>query len=332
MKRVFTWMALAAMLLIACGKTPQGNDPSGDQPGGTDQPGGGGQQEQEIPDPVKEIDVAKDALVVWLPLDDIGTVRAGGLVLESRGGSTDANFVEGRRGKCYQGGVGTYLQYALPAESPVKHLKSMSLSMWLKHAEVSGTEVPMVFQITGGDDPIWGNFALASDRTSGRDGWLTWKVQWQMGTYGHLWKATDQVDGFNEELQVSVNPWANAFPAGRWNHIIWCYDNAVTVKDEEGHDITVAQYHCYVNGVDVTPESHVWCMRSEKDSFGDLGFIDVQKILIGGWDAKVNKGYTDAWMGDFSRGQVDEIRLFSRSLTAEEAKALYDAEVDHMNE
>ena len=331
MKRVFTWMALAAMLLIACGKTPQGNDPSGDQPGGTDQPGGGDQPGPDIPDPVKEIDVAKDALVVWLPLDDIGTVKVGGLVLDNRGNSSDANFVEGRRGKCYQGGVGTYLQYALPAESPVKHLKSMSLSMWLKHAEVSGTEVPMVFQITGGDDPIWGNFALTADRTSGSDGWLTWKVQWQMGTYGHLWKDTNQ-KYFDQELGMDVNPWANAFPAGRWNHIIWCYDNEVTVKDEEGKDIVVAQYHCYVNGVDMTPESHVWCMRGEKESFRDLGFIDAQKILIGGWDAKVNKGYTDAWMGDFSRGQVDEIRLFSRSLTAEEAKALYDAEVDHMNE
>lgn len=330
MKKVLAFLAMAALLLGACNKPAGGDDPN-DKPDTPEVPDNPQDPEDpEEPELPKEIDVAGDALVAWLPMDDAATVNVGGLTLESQGPGTEANFVEGRRGKCYQGTENSYLLYNLPAGSPLLSLKAMSISMWLKHARVAGTPVPMVFQLTGGDDPLWGNFALTSDRMA--DDWITWKVQWQVGTYGHIWKQTDQAY-LDEELGVNVFPWANVFPANRWNHIIWCYEPSVMVTDEETSETyQTSQFHCYVNGIDVTPDSYVWCMRAEKTAFGDLAFIDGGQLIIGGWYAKVVNGKKDSWMGDFHEGAVDEIRVFSRSLTADEAKALYDAEVDHMNE
>ena len=58
--------------------------------------------------------------------------------------------------------------------------------------------------------------------------------------------------------------------------------------------------------------------------------------MIGNWDVKYTSaegwGWKDEWIGGFENGQVDEIRLFNRALTAAEAKALYDAEVAAMTE
>ena len=58
--------------------------------------------------------------------------------------------------------------------------------------------------------------------------------------------------------------------------------------------------------------------------------------MIGNWDVKYTTaegwGWADEWIGGFENGQVDEIRVFSRGLTPEEAKALYDAEVAAMTE
>ncbi len=298
MKKVFAILAVvAAFAAVSC---------KNDDKKPADEPNGG-------------VKVAEDALVAYFPLDD-ATEKVGGLVLDSQGSGTDANFVAGRKGKAYTGTPDSFLRFNLPDNSPIKTLKAFSLSMWVMHAEIDfdHAPVPMVFQITRADDKCWGNLAMSCDRTDKGAGFLTWKIQAQMGTAGNMWKTTD---GKNEE---GVYWWANAFPAGRWHHIIWTYDN-VTSK-----------FHCYVNGADVTPENFVDCWKGEDQPVGDLEFINAEQIMIGNWDVKYTTasgwGWGDPWIGDFSEGKVDEIRLFSRALTSDEAKALYDAEVASMDE
>lgn len=305
MKKAFAFVAaFAAIAFVSCNK---GNDNNGGDNTAS-----------------KEVKVAEDALVAYFPLDD-ATEKVANLPLDGQGAGTEANFVTGRRGKAYQGSKDSYLRYNLPTDSPLRNLKAMSISMWLKHAEIDydHAPVPQVFQITQSDDRCWGNFAISCDRTAKGAGWLTWKVQWKIGDKGNLWKTTNG-SYEDEDTGETVFPWANVFPAARWNHIIWCYDNKTS------------QFHCYVNGVDVTPESFVDCLVGEPaEAIGDLTFVNAEQIMIGNWDVKYTSaegwGWGDEWIGGFEEGQVDEIRVFSRALTAEEAKALYDAEVNAMD-
>ena len=140
-----------------------------------------------------------------------------------------------------------------------------------------------------------------------------------MGTAGNLWKTTN---AFTDAEGAKVYDWNGVFPAGRWHHLIWTYDNVTST------------FHCYVNGVDVTPEAYVDCWKGE-EKVGDLEFINAEQIMIGNWDVKYTSaegwGWGDEWIGGFEEGQVDEIRVFSRALTAEEAALLYAAEVAAMD-
>ena len=144
MKKLFILMACAAITCVSCDALKGIID--------------------EVKDAVTEIKVAQDALVAYFPLDDT-TVKVGDLTLDGQGAGTEANFVEGRRGKCYQGSKDSYLRYNIPADSPLRNLKAMSISMWIKHEEIDWDHapVPQVFQITRTDDRCWGNFAMSCD-------------------------------------------------------------------------------------------------------------------------------------------------------------------------
>lgn len=314
MKKVFAILAVVAATVFAVSCS--------DKPAKDDSKGG--------------VKVAEDALVAYFPLDD-ATEKIGGLTLDSQGAGTEANFVAGRRNKCYQGTKDSYLRFNIPADSPIKTLKAMSISMWVKHAEIDWdcVPVPQVFQITRTDDRCWGNFAMSCDRTDKGAGFLTWKVMFQGKELkkdeetgetkefpAGIWKTTN---AFTEEDGVKTYNWPTLAPAGRWNHIIYSYDNVTST------------FHCYLNGADITPENEVDCLFGETgQKAGDLKFLNAEQIMIGNWDVKYTSaegwGWKDEWIGGFENGQVDEIRVFSRGLTAAEAKALYDAEVAAMTE
>ena len=70
---------------------------------------------------------------------------------------------------------------------------------------------------------------------------------------------------------------------------------------------------------------------SEKPA-GDLEFIGADQIVIGAWLPKILDGAADNWMGWMDKSQIDEFRLYSRALTADEVSQLYRAEVANINE
>jgi len=53
-------------------------------------------------------------------------------------------------------------------------------------------------------------------------------------------------------------------------------------------------------------------------------------MVIGGWLTKILDNPTDNWMGWF-KGNLDELRVYDKGLTATEVKNLYDAEVTQIN-
>ena len=257
------------------------------------------------------IKVAEDALVAYLPMES-ATPEVGDLTLASQGSGTDANFKAGRTGKAYFGTVDSYLAYDLGASSPLKDLKAFTVSLWLKQSEIDydHAPVPMYFNITDPTDACWGNLAMSIDRTDTGYGNLAYKWCFRMGDKGSVWKVWNK------------DEWGECFPAGRWNHIIATYDN---VKSE---------FHAYCNGADVTPEAVVPCMVGDPaQPVGDLKFLNAAQLWVGNWPVRYLDGFKwgDEWIGHMNEAGLDELRIYNRALTAEEAKALYDAEVNNID-
>lgn len=254
----------------------------------------------------QEITVAKDALVAYLPFES-EEVAVGGLTLADKGTTSEANFVAGRNGKSFTGGENQYLLYNLPEDSPIKTLKAFTLSAWIKQQEIPQAQaaVPMFFQITNTNDHFWGNLALSIDRTAEGAGYLTYKTRFRHSDAGEIWKAW-------------YGDWADCYPAARWNHLIFIYDNAAS------------EYHVYVNGADITPESAVACVMNEQPA-GDLQFVNAEQIAIGVWMPRLLDGAQDEWMGWLDGGQIDELRLYNRALSSEEAGELYKAEIANID-
>jgi len=255
-----------------------------------------------------EITIAKADLVAYLPLED-ATPEVGDFTLASEGQGNADNFKAGRTGKAYYGSVNSYLAYDLGANSPLKDLKAFTVSLWVKQAEIDydHAPVPMYFNITDPTDACWGNLGMSVDRTATGAGFLTYKWEFRMGDKGSVWKT------WNEN-------YGDCWPAGRWNHVIVTYDN---VKSE---------FHAYCNGVDVTPEADVPCIVNEQP-VGDLQFLNATQLWLGNWPVRYYEGFQwgDAWIGHMDEAAIDEFRIYKRALTAEEAKALYDAEVANID-
>lgn len=253
-----------------------------------------------------EITVAKDALVAYLPFET-EAAEVGGLTLADKGGVTEANFVQGRNGKSFTGGENQYLLYNIPANSPIRDIKGFTLSAWVKQQEIPYAQapVPMFMQITNTADHFWGNLALSIDRTDEGAGYLTYKTCFRHSDAGAIWKTWN-------------GDWADCFPAARWNHLIFIYDNAAS------------EYHVYVNGADITPESAVACVMGEQPA-GDLQFVNAEQLAVGVWMPRLLDGAQDEWMGWLDGAQIDELRLYNRALSAVEAGELYKAEIANID-
>lgn len=285
MKKIFTIaMAALAITAMSCQKDNTGNDNGGDNG-------------------KKEITVAKDALVAYFPFEDENEVAAG-LTLAQKGKTGEANFVAGRTGKCFQGGEDVFLLYDLPENSPISGLKAYTVSMWVNQVEIPQEQVPtpLYFSILG-EGLFWGNMTVVADR-----GGVTGNV---------ALKNVIHWDGLGEKFQAWNGDYGECYPAGRWNHIIYSYDNVTST------------FHAYSNGVEVNVSDIVW--GDPAAPAGDIVFTAPTQIIIGAWKQKALEGATDEWMGWMDGTKLDELRLYNRALTAEEINELYKAEINNIN-
>ena len=287
MKKVFLIItAMAAMIAVACNP-----------------------ENQKKNDPAGGVDVGTDALVAYFPFDGDAVCKKTALTPKT----ATVDFVAGRRNKCLQGKDGAYVLWELPADSPLKSMNALTVSMWLKQAPIPSEEVPvpLFLEIGRAEDHFWGNFAISIDRIGTKDEpsdllaiKTATRIPWE-SAYGNLWKT----DG---EGKYGIT-------GNRWNHLIFIYDNSAS------------EYHVYLNGADATPEDAVKCNNAAGNPLGNLAISDSDILVVGGWLPKILDGDSSDWMGWF-KGQMDELRIFDRALSATEAKALYTAEVSAMTE
>ena len=252
--------------------------------------------------------IATTNLVAYFPFDGVGTEEIANLTPTV---TTGVTYVEGRRGQAYQGANNARLRYTLPAASKLKTLTSFSIAMWIKSPLVTGDPEPTIFEIGKSTDLFWGNLKLALNRLTATADSLQLKVFFYKD--GAVWSG--QHISYSDPL----------FMINRWMHLVYQYDGATSkfmiYKDGVKVETNAGVENRWAAGDDVVP----------RPAFGNMSFVNADVINIGAWRPKSEGTATDAWMGWFL-GNLDELRVYDKALTATEVKALYDAEVTQLNE
>jgi len=252
--------------------------------------------------------IATTNLVAYFPFDGVGTEEIASLTPTV---TTGVTYVEGRRGQAYQGANQARLRYTLPAASKLKTLTSFSIAMWIKSPLVTGDPEPTIFEIGKSSDLFWGNLKLGLERLTATADSLKLKTFFYKD--GAVWSG--QHISYSDPL----------FMINRWMHLVYQYDGATS------------KFMIYKDGVKVVTNDGVenrWAAGddvSPRPALGNMAFVNADVINIGAWRPKSEGTATDAWMGWFV-GNLDELRVYDKALTATEVKALYDAEVTQLNE
>jgi hypothetical protein len=253
-------------------------------------------------DKVDPSTIATANLVAYFPFNDSPTETIANLTPTAQ---PNVTYVAGRRGKAYQGADNARLLYTLPTNSKLKTLTSFSIAMWFKSPLVTGDPEPTIFQIGKSDDLYWGNLTLALNRLSATADSLQLKAFFLKT--GVSWSG-QHVSYSNTMFQVN-----------QWMHLVYQYDGATS------------KYMIYKDGVKVVTNAGIEDRKAGEagPALGNLSFDKADVINIGAWRPKSEGTATDAWMGWF-KGNLDELRVYDKALTAAEVKSLYDAEVSQI--
>ena len=274
--------------------------------------------------------IAADNLIAHWAFEDNGN-DAKGLTPSNTG--TAVSYVTGRRGKAYQGASDAYLLYDIPANHKIHAMKEFTFAGWfnfkLNPATSDDTNAPegMIFQVDGETDWVWGNLTFTHQRRP-KDGERFLDVAPMKAIF---YKSDGDPNKIHFAENVRVTDQEN-----KWVHVACIYNS------------TTSKYDVYVNGMVVTningeaTDGITMFQKPEVKEgdvvvtpgvpLGELKFNKAGKLVIGRWMGLLNGGLqpTDAWAADF-KGQLDELRLYDKALTATEVKALYDAEVENIN-
>lgn len=251
--------------------------------------------------------IAQSSLVAYIPFDGSAEETISKATATKTGAGV--SYTTGRRGQALKGAENGYVIFNLPG---LNKMTSFSIAAWINQPTIPGSQVPVPCYISFlNADNFWNDFAISIDRRD--DDFLTYKLYWKSEAYD-VWKTSNgsQTD---ENGKVTWD-WGTAYPANRWAHIIWTYNE------------TNSEFHTYVNGVDVTPEAYVATVANEAPA-GAIHFHSFTQVMINGWRQKALEGATDEWMG-WMNGAMDELRIYNKGLSATEAKDLYDAEVTQL--
>ncbi|MBO4361173.1 MAG: LamG domain-containing protein [Paludibacteraceae bacterium] len=231
-------------------------------------------------------------LIAHFPFDGAATELINNVEPKTVG--TGVAYEKGRRGQAFKGAAKNELVYDAAAIKGIADLKDFSFACWFKHQAVpqSQAPTPYFFGLTNSED-FWGQLAFVLDRG-----------------------GMDNTDSLAVKVAINGDMWAvpglhPAFVANRWIHVVASFK----VESETLQTLTL-----YVNGAPVEGLSWEFVERPVTD------FARSTMVLFGQWRQKALEGAQDEWMGDID-GDLDEVRLYNIALTAEEAKALYDAEI-----
>jgi hypothetical protein len=207
-------------------------------------------------------------------------------------------FVPGISGQAIQGAPGKFIKY--PSANDFAQVTSFTVSFWMKKSpHKNGAE--FVFSLPS-TTQYWHNselFMLIEDDNQSSTSLMATKLAIQ-----------DQWFEF-----VGPNRIPNMLN-GSWHHMVYVYD-------EKTSKLTT-----YVDGVALTGlPSNLTDVKNGSSPRGALSFKDVSQFIVGGLSKHAGiGGSADSWMLTYS-GQLDQLRLYGKALTAAEITALYNSKL-----
>jgi len=249
--------------------------------------------------------IASANLVAYFPFESAtaSITKGDGVSFSKVGGA--GSFVVGRRGNAYQGSTSqAYLEYNLTATSALSNLSEFSYSAWIKTPVPTGGAAS-AFNLNGGDANM-GNFNLVIENGSTADS-LNLKPYFRNST--SAWQGQD----------LATLKKANT--TDKWIHVVSTYNKTTAVMALYVNGQIINTGIKYANGVQTD---------GTQPLLGALTFVNMTKFYIGAWE-KLALGVTpQTWMAYYP-GMIDELRIYNKGLSANEVKALYDAEITVIN-
>lgn len=259
-------------------------------------------------------EVAASDLVAYWPLNGSGVEAKSNTAPNATVGTTWEAGAKGQGAKFTEG----YLGYPVIA-SMASSLSSMTVSLWAKVSNNGGENgaPTMLFSLTRPDD--WaGNFNMLAET-----GWQpATSDSLTIGGSVRIKLADGSVNGQDtrntiKESAASIAegniPNANK-NSGKWAHYVLTWD------------ASNANFKMYANGVKISNPN--W-ERRNKDSSGNdqplaLSFFTPTKVILGAFWTNAF-GTPDSWQKPMT-GNLDEVRVYKKALSATDIGALYELE------
>lgn len=250
-------------------------------------------------------DVAKDALIAKWSFENTYNDS----VQRLQGKNFFATFAaNGFKGQGYQGNDTSYVVFKQPGTIP--SLKGFTISFWMKAPQTNG-KARGIFSLNNKTD-FWGCLDIYMENFSSPDT-ANFKV--------HLGSNINN-NNIGQFIQTYIPGSIN-----KWTNIIITYDSSTSI------------FNIYANSlqlpINVGSQSNVKgpvLTGQGTSNYGPLNFIgnNATAVVLGTWqfqpnDPDITSTGSQSWAGSFA-GVLDEFRIYSRALTAQEADALFRLE------
>lgn len=204
------------------------------------------------------------------------------------------SYVDGVRGKAYQGSENGQIQFA--SAGKLAEMSSFTVAFWMNTEKHEGG-AQSVFMLPNTED-FWGNlFVIIEGNGNPDDNSMQLKLK-----YGPNWVDFNGNNGLDRLPDMY----------GKWRHLAFTYD-------EEASELAI-----YLDGAPLSLPEAVAHPEVNGEPLGPLSFQNASKFVIGAFQQHIGiQNAPDAWMLRYT-GMLDEFRVYTRPLAAAEVKALFD--------
>ncbi|RFZ83203.1 LamG domain-containing protein [Mucilaginibacter terrenus] len=250
-------------------------------------------------------EVAAPNLVSYWPFNSTVTDSVGNLT----GTATKTTFDAGVKGQGFKGDAAGFIIYGSPGAT-IPAMKNFTLSFWV-NAQKPGKDDPArgIFSLNNNKD-FWGNLDVYLDGYRSLD---TMNIKVHINNDAVNWKGQ-----FTNAL--IANPW------GKWTHITATYNDTTSVFNVYANGEAVAVSSAG-NSTVIGPKLHGDDPAKGDVPYGPLKFVNASAMVMGSWQFQTTPPQTTSasaqtWAQGFAGG-LDNFRIYGKSLSAKEVKALY---------
>lgn len=253
-------------------------------------------------------DIATSNLLAHWAFDGSNNERITGTAALS---AVNASFTTGASGQRQALNLANgYVVYPAPAGLTTGSLPSFTVSMWVNvRNNKGGTGVPTSFITLARANEWAGSVNVLAETGRYAPTVDTLDVK---GLLVH--RASDGNASFQDNINSPRLGGDQAFKAGgKWSHLVAVYDAATS------------KILLYGNGKKINnPEYETRTYNGAP--LGNLALFPVTRIIMGAWGTNLPGGGTaDSWQMPMT-GQMDEVRVYSKALTAGDINSLYQLE------